>query len=292
MALNPKYSIDLPYEVQRTTSLSQVGRELLNKSGMIRTCSYHLGERKRKEKISIDRHSNAFRDRLDDSPLLRVMNKIYKREYGYSAKKYLLTCVPQPQAERILRTLELAPPSITKMFKRRLDGKYKKDAWTPMIPLPAVRKNGAKKQFVEEMNDSHGFNVDFSKLAGEDRLMYTSMKPSDFLGYAYGGELIEERADHDVASTESSVKRKEKRLREGKPLKTPYLKLDLASCRFILHDGRHRVVAADERGVKEIPVMIEHAIPTGREESSCLRNKNRWRKEDVHSPNLQAHQQV
>lgn len=235
---------------------------------------------------------DAFLNRLDDSRLLRVINKIYKKEYGYSAKKYLLTCAPRPQAERILNTLELAPPSITKMFKRRLDGKYKKDEWTPMIPFPAVKKNGGKKQFVEEPKGSNGFTVDFPELAGEGRLLYTTMKPSEFLAYAYDGELIEKRSDDDVPSTESSVKRKEERLREGKPLKTPYLKLDLARCRFIQHDGRHRVVAADERGVKEIPVMIEHEIPTGRSELSCLRNRSRWRKEDVPSQNLRANQRV
>ncbi|MHB8566806.1 MAG: hypothetical protein ACYC7D_00625 [Nitrososphaerales archaeon] len=250
-----------------------------------------MGDRKKKGRSSAE-HGDAFRNRLDDSRLLRIINKIYKKEYGYSARKYLLTCVPRPQADRMLRTLELAPPSITKMFKRRLEGKYRKDEWTPMIPFPAVRKKGDKKPFVEEVSHSHGFMVDFAKLAGEGRLLYTAIKPSEFLAYAYDGELIEKRSDDGVPSTELSVKRKEKRLSEGKPLKTPYLKLDLARCGFIMHDGRHRVVAADERGVKEIPVMIEHQIPSGRSESSCLRNKSQWRKEDVSSPNLDASQSV
>ena len=232
-----------------------------------------------------------FRNRLDDSRLLRVIEKIYKKEFGYSARKYLLTSAARPQAERILSTLELAPPSITKMFKRRLHGRHKKDEWTPAIPFPAVRKKGDKKHFVEEVH-SGGFKVDFPKLASEGRLLYTTMKPSEFLGYAYDGELVEERSDDDVAATESKVKRKEKRLREDEPLKTPYLKLDLARCMFILHDGRHRVVAADERGVKEVPVLVEHQVPTGKEETSCLRNRNRWRKEDAPSPNLRGSSRV
>lgn len=234
----------------------------------------------------------AFRKRLDDSRLLGIINKLYKKEYGYSAKKFLLGSVPRAQAERILDTLEQAPPSIAKMFKRRLDGKYRKDHWTPMIPFPALSPEGDKKRFVEEGSNSGGFNVDFPKLAAEGRLLYTTMKPSEFLGYAYGGELIEERSDDHVATTESSVKSKEKRLKKGEPLNTPYLKLDLTRCRFVLHDGRHRVVAADERGVKEIPVMIEHQVPKGREEASCLRNRNRWRKEDAPSPNLRVHSHV
>jgi hypothetical protein len=248
---------------------------------------------KKKGRGSADRHGadDGFRNRLDDSRLLRVIEKVYKKEFGYSARKYLLTSAPRPQAERILTTLETAPPSITKMFKRRLDEKHKKDEWTPMIPFPAVRKNGDKKHFVEEVH-SEGFKVDFPKLAAEGRLLYTTMKPSEFLGYAYDGELVEERSDDGVAAAESKVNRKEKRLEEDEPLKTPYLKLDLASCRFILHDGRHRVVAADERGVKEVPVMVEHQVPTGKEESSCLRNRNRWRKEDVPSPNLRGSSRV
>ncbi len=253
-----------------------------------------MTDQKKKMRMYVDHHEadDAFHKRLDDSHLLRVINKIYKKEYGYSARKYLLKCIPRPQADRILNTLEAAPPSITKMFKRRLDGKYAKDHWTPMIPLPAVRKKGDKQHFVKEERNSHGFKVDFPKLAGEGRLLYTTMKPSMFLGYAYDGELIEERSDDHVHSTESSVKRKEKKLREEKPLKTPYLKLDLARSRFILHDGRHRVVAADERGIKEIPVMIEHQVPTTRDELSVLRNKNLWRKEDVTSPNLRPRQHV
>ena len=231
-----------------------------------------------------------FRKRLDDCRLLRVINKLYKKEYGYSAKKFLLTSVPRPQAERMLSTLELAPPSITKMFKRRLDGKHRKDEWTPMIPFPAIRRKGGRKVFVEEVHSSGGFTVDFPRLAAEGRLLYTTMAPAEFLGYAYDGELIEERSDDDVKATETKVLRKEKRLRKGRPLETPYLKLDLASCRFVLHDGRHRVVAADERGVEEVPVMIEHQVPAGRGESSCLRDRARWRKEDVPSPDLRARQ--
>jgi len=243
---------------------------------------------------SADHHGadDAFSNRLDDSRLLHVIERIYKKEYGYSSKKYLLTHAPRAEAERMLLTLESAPPSITKMFKRRLDGKRKKDDWIPTIPFPAIRKEGDKKRFVEEVHRSGGFEVDFPQLAGEGKLLYTTMKPSEFLRYAYDGELIEERSDDDVLSTESNVERKEKHLREGRPMKTPYLKLDLASCRVVLHDGRHRVVAADQRGVKEIPVMIEHQVPNGSDELTCLHNRNRWRKEDVRSPNLRAPRHV
>ena len=136
-------------------------------------------------------------------------------------------------------------------------------------------KGSVRKPFVEELNNSRGFKVDFSRLAGEGRLLYTTMKPSKFLGYAYGGDLIEERFEDDVPSTESNVKSKERRLSKGRPIKTPYLKLDLARCRFVLHDGGHRVVAAHERGVKEIPVLIKHQVPAGRGESSCLQHKSR-----------------
>jgi hypothetical protein len=235
---------------------------------------------------------NAFRKRLNDSRLLREIDKIYKKEYGRSAKKYLLTCAPRPQAERILSTLEDAPHSITRMFKRRFEGKHRKDVWTPMIPLPGLGNGSDEKPFVEELNNSKGFKVDFVRLAGEGRLLYTKMKPSEFLAYAYGGDLIEERFDDDVPSTETNVMSKVKRLGKGKPIKTPYLKLDLASCRFVLHDGRHRVVAAYERGVKEVPVYIEHQVPAGRGELSCLQHRSRWKREDISSPNLHPGERV
>jgi hypothetical protein len=223
--------------------------------------------------------------------LLRVIDDVYRKDYGCSAKRYLLTGVPRPQAEQILSTLEGAPHPITKMFRRRLEGKHKKDDWTPMIPVPGLGK-GSDKPFVEELNNSKGFKVDFATLAGEGRLLYTTLKPSKFLDYAYGGDLIEERFDDDVQSTESNVKSKEKRLGKGKPIKTPYLKLDLARCRFVLHDGRHRVVAAYERGVKEIPVLIEHQVPSGKAELSCLQHPGRWKREDVSSPNLRPGERV
>ena len=241
----------------------------------------------RKEEKSTGRPiaDDAFRKRLDHSRLLHVIDEVYKKEYGCSAKKYLLDIAPRPQAERIMGTLETAPHSITKMFKRRLEGKHKKDEWSPMIPLPGLLK-GRSKLFVEELANSKGFKVDFARLAGEGRLLYTTMKPSKFIAYAFGGDLIEERYDDDVPSTESNVESKEKRLGKGRPIKTPYLKLDVARCRFVLHDGRHRVVAAYENGVKEIPVLIEHQVPSGRGETSCLHDRNRWSREDVSSPNL------
>jgi len=234
----------------------------------------------------------AFRKRLENSRLLHVIDEVYKKEYGCSAKKYLLTCAPRQQAEQILGTLEAAPHSITKMFKRRLEGKHKKDEWTPMIPLPGLLKGSKSKPFVEEVANSKGFKVDFARVAGEGRLLYTTMKPSKFIAYAFGGDLIEERYDDDVPSTESNVESKEKRLGKGRPIKTPYLKLDLATCRFVLHDGRHRVVAAYENGVKEIPVLIEHQVPSGRGETSCLHNRNRWKREDASSPNLRSGEKV
>ena len=82
----------------------------------------------------------AFRKRLDESRLLQAIDKIYKEEYNRSAKEYLLTGVPRRQAEQIMNTLERAPHSITKMFKRRLEGEHEKDEWTPMIPLPGLGK--------------------------------------------------------------------------------------------------------------------------------------------------------
>ena len=259
---------------------------LYNSDELTRKGSDVAGHKKRGKSGNEHDADGTFRKRLDDSRLLRIINRLYKKEYGYSARKFILSSVPRPHAERMLDTLEEAPPSIAKMFKRRLDGKHRKDRWTPMIPFPAVKKEGDKRRFVEEPSGTGAFKVDFAKLAAEGRLLYTTMKPSEFLRYAYDGELIEERSDDHVTTTESSVKSKEEHLKKGKPLKTPYLKLDLAQCRFVLHDGRHRVVAADERGVKEIPVVIEHGVPKGRDEYSCLRNRNRWMKEDVPSPNL------
>jgi len=74
----------------------------------------------RKNEGSTNHHdrNETFRKRLDGSSLLRAMDGIYKKEYGVSAKKYFLTGVPRPQAERMLSTLEGAPHSITKTFKR------------------------------------------------------------------------------------------------------------------------------------------------------------------------------
>jgi predicted nucleotide-binding protein (sugar kinase/HSP70/actin superfamily) len=62
--------------------------------------------------------------------------------------------------------------------------------------------------------------------------------------------------------------------------------LDLSNCQFVYHDGRHRAVAADELGVKEIPVFIEHDVPANEEQRRCLQNRNLWKKEAVSSPDL------
>jgi len=282
MPKSERIETELISDLELATVLSRAGSDRI--SGM--------AERKKEKSKGRTVAEKAFRKRLEHSHLLRAIDEVYKKEYGCSAKRYLLDSAPRPQAERILSTLETAPHSITKMFRRRLEGKHRKDEWTPMIPLPGLQKGSRGKPFVEELANSKGFKVDFARLAGEGRLLYTTMKPSRFIAYAFGGDLIEERYDDDVPSTELNVESKEKRLAKGRPIKTPYLKLDLASCRFILHDGRHRVVAAYESGVKEIPVFIEHQVPSGRGETSCLHNRNRWKREDASSPNLRPGERV
>jgi hypothetical protein len=112
------------------------------------------------------------------------MDKIYKKEYGLSAKRYLVTVPLRSEAENMLRTLESAPPSITEMFQSRLDGKYAKKGkkgkhhpiWTPTIPVPAIKKQDPN-YFIEEGSRTGGFHANFPKDAGTDRLLYTTMKP-------------------------------------------------------------------------------------------------------------------
>ena len=87
-------------------------------------------------------------------------------------------------------------------------------------------------------------------------------------------------------TTELLVKHKRKRIIKCKPQDAPFLKLDLAKCQFVYHDGRHRAVAADELGVKEIPVFIEHDIPINEAQLQCLKNRDLWKKESISSPNL------
>jgi len=53
---------------------------------------------KKKGRRSANRHcvDIGFRNRLDDSRLLLVIEKVYKKEFGYWARKYLLTSAPRP----------------------------------------------------------------------------------------------------------------------------------------------------------------------------------------------------
>jgi hypothetical protein len=236
------------------------------------------------------KYNDVFLNRLNNCKLLDIMDKIYKKEYDLSAKKYLLSIPPRSQAERMLRTLESAPASITEMFQGRLDCKRPKKkgrrhpVWTPTIPVPAIKKN--PEYFIEEGSRTGGFHANFPKDAGTGRLLYTTMKPSEFLDYAFAGEIIEKRSEDEVSTTELMVKYKRKRILKCKPQDAPFLKLDLAKCQFVYHDGRHRAVAADELGVKEIPVFIEHDIPINEEQARCLKDRTLWKKESVRSPNL------
>jgi len=230
-----------------------------------------------------------FINRLNNCKLLGVMDKIYKKEYGLSAKKYLQNIPPRPEAEHMIQTLESAPTSITDMFQRRLDCKCKKKkarhpVWTPSIPVPAIKKN--PEYFIEEGSRTGGFHANFPKDAGGGRLLYTTMKPSEFLNYAFAGEILEKRSEDEVRTTELLVKHKRKRILKCKPQDAPFLKLDLTKCQFVYHDGRHRAVAADELGVKEIPVFIEHDVPINEEQTRCLKDRKLWKKESTSSPNL------
>jgi len=237
-----------------------------------------------------DKHNDVFLSRLNDCQLLDVMDKIYKKEYGLSAKKYLLTIPPRSEAERMVRTLESAPASIMDMFQRRLDCKCTKKKgrrfpiWTPTIPVPAIKKD--HEYFIEEGSRTGGFHANFPKDAGTGRLLYTTMKPSEFLSYAFAGEIIEKRSEDGVDTTELLVKHKRKRILKCKPQDAPFLKLDLVKCQFVYHDGRHRAVAADELGVKEIPVFIEHDVPINEVQLQCLKDRKMWKKESTSSPNL------
>jgi hypothetical protein len=241
-----------------------------------------------KSKTSAE-HDNIFVNRMNNCKLLDVIEKIYKKEYGLSAKKYLLGIPTRTQAERMLKTLESAPDSITDMFQRRLDckcskGKEKHPIWTPTIPVPAIKKS--PEYFIEEGSRTGGFHANFPKDAGGGRLIYTTMTPSEFLNYAFAGEIIEKRSEDNVRATELLVKHKRKRILKCKPQDAPFLKLDLNKCQFIYHDGRHRAVAADELGVHEMPVFIEHDVPVNAEQSRCLKVRALWKKESTPSPNL------
>jgi hypothetical protein len=252
-------------------------------------------KRKKNAKI-LEKRNDVFLDRVNDCKLLNVMEKIYKKEYGLSAKRYLLTVPLRSEAENMLRTLESAPSSVTEMFQRRLDGKHSKKGkhrptWTPSIPVPAI-KGKDPNYFIEEGSRTGGFHANFPKDAGATRLLYTTMKPSEFLNYAFAGEIIEKRAEDYVRTTELIVKHKEKRIKKNKPQDAPFLKLDLSKCQFVYHDGRHRAVAADELGVKEIPVFIEHDVPANEEQRRCLQDRNLWKKEAASSPNLTHFEEV
>lgn len=235
------------------------------------------------------KHDDIFVNRMNNCKLLDVMEKIYKKEYGLSAKKYLLSIPTRSQAEHMLKTLESAPDSITDMFQRRLDHKYRKKkekhpVWTPTIPVPAIKKS--LEYFIEEGSRTGGFHANFPKDAGVGRLIYTTMKPSEFLDYAFAGNIVEKRSEDNISTTELLVKHKRKRILKCKSQDAPFLKLDLIKCQFVYHDGRHRAVAADELGVQEIPVFIEHDVPVNEEQSRCLKDRALWKKESTPSPNL------
>jgi hypothetical protein len=248
---------------------------------------------KKKKTSKVTNGRDVFLNRLDNCLLLDVMDKIYKKKYGLSAKRYLSTVPIRSEAERMLRTLENAPPSITEMFQRRLQRKRLKKGdkvsrhpiWTPTIPVPAIKKRNPD-YFIEEGSRTGGFHANFPKDAGAGRLLYTTMKPSEFLSYAFSGQLLEKRAEDYVRTTELIVKHKQERIEKDKTQDAPFLKLDLAKCQFVYHDGRHRAVAADELGVKEIPVFIEHDVPANEEQRRCLQDRKLWKKESVRSPTL------
>lgn len=245
--------------------------------------------KKKKGTELANKYDDPFLNRLNDCELLDVMEKIYKKEYGLSAKRYLRTVPLRSEAEHMLETLESAPSAITEMFQRRLDGMCKKKGkhhvWTPTIPVPAIKKNDPN-YFIEEGSRTGGFHANFPKDAGTGRLLYTTMKPSEFLNYAFAGELIEKRTEDHVQTTRLIVKHKQKRIEKCKPQDAPFLKLDLTKCQFTYHDGRHRAVAADELGVKEIPVFIEYDVPVNEEQRHCLQDRNLWKKEAVRSLDL------
>jgi hypothetical protein len=254
-------------------------------------------KRKKIAKIT-NKRNDIFLNRLNDCKLLDVMEKIYKKKYGLSSKRYLATVPLRSEAERMLKTLESSPSSITEMFQRRLDGmctkkgkKRKHYVWTPTIPVPAIKKNDPN-YFIEEGSRTGGFHANFPKDAGAGRLLYTTMKPSEFLNYAFAGEIIEKRTEDYVRTTEFIVKHKLKRIEKCKPQDAPFLKLDLVKCRFVYHDGRHRAVAADELGLKEIPVFIEHDVPVNDEQRRCLKDRKLWKKEDIISPDLRHFEEV
>src|SRR5579872_1168734 len=130
------------------------------------------------------KHDDDFIDQMNNCKLLDVIEKIYKKEYGLSAKKYLLSIPTRSQAEQMLKTLEAADDSITDMFQRRLDCKCSKKkgkhpVWTPTIPVPAIKKS--PEYFIEEGSRTGGFHANFPKDAGMGRLTYTTMKPAEFL---------------------------------------------------------------------------------------------------------------
>ncbi len=253
----------------------------------------------RKEKsVKLTKRNDAFHKRLDDCKLLDVMEKIYKKKYGLSSKRYLATVPLRSEAEHMLKTLESSPSAITEMFQRRLDGmcknkvkKGKHHIWTPTIPVPAIKKSDPN-YFIEEGSRTGGFHANFPKDAGASRLLYTTMKPSEFLNYAFAGKIIEKRTENYVQTTELIVKHKRKRIEKCKPQDAPFLKLDVAKCQFVYHDGRHRAVAADELGLKEIPVFIEHDVPVNDEQRRCLKDRKLWKKEEVSSPDLRHFDQV
>ena len=254
---------------------------------------------KRKNKAKVTKKSNdVFLNRMNDCKLLDVIEKIYKKKYGLSSKRYLVTVPLRSEAERMLETLESSPSSITGMFQRRLDGICKKNAkkrknhvWTPCIPVPAIKRNDPN-YFIEEGSRTGGFHANFPKDAGAGKLLYTTMKPSEFLNYAFAGEIIEKRSEDDIRTTKLIVKHKQKRIEKCKPQDATFLKLDLVKCQFVYHDGRHRAVAADELGVKEIPVFIEHDLPVNDEQRQCLQDRKLWKKEDVTYPDLRHFDEV
>lgn len=243
---------------------------------------------------TVDKRDDVFINRLNNCKLLDVVEEIYKKEYGMSAKKYLQRIPTRSQAEHMLKTLESAPDSITEMFQRRLECECPKKGhnpvWTPTIPVPAIKKS--PEFFIEEGSRTGGFHANFPKDAGSGRLLYTTMKPSEFLNYAFAGELLEKRSEDNVRATDLLVKHKRKRISKCKPQDAPFLKLDLTTCQFVYHDGRHRAVAADELGVKEIPVFIEHDVPSNAEQARCLKDRTMWKKEAIPSPNLHHFDEV
>lgn len=184
---------------------------------------------------------------------LDIFEEIIEKEYQASVKAYL-----NEQASfvrtGIVDVLVDAPAEYDQLLNGRLSGDCNGN-WTPTVPVCAKKADSGPV-----CDDQH--NLGFQTDAYKDKAHIVTMRPQKFLSVA--SPL---RTPHDP-----TIDKLRERIKSCKPIDTPFLEVDLVSCKVTGHEGRHRAVAAAKEYAAEMPVIIYHQPIESEREHRCLKS--------------------